>query len=174
MHDYLNLLIAFLTEWDSACGNSRAQSHSRTDRSHFIKTLISCWVIHSARYTSVDPPIFKCDSSFFSLNISLSEILGQATYRTLWKHSDPFCPTFSCFPFSSLFSLHWLSSTAAQPVSLTFMLAESIQEHLVWHSHLTALGLLDPQCHYLAWHWIHCLPPSHLCSHLDSLSHHSS
>ena len=39
------------------------------------------------------------------------------------------------------------------------MLAESIWEQSVGHSHPAALGVADPQCHCLSQHRIHCLLP---------------
>jgi len=45
------------------------------------------------------------DCSLFSYNISVSEILSQATYRTWWKHIDPIYPTFSLFPLLLLVSI---------------------------------------------------------------------
>jgi len=47
--------------------------------------------------------------------MSISEILSQATYRSWWKHIDPICATFSGFPYSSSFPLHWQSSTPFRP-----------------------------------------------------------
>jgi len=131
-------------------------------------------MIHFPRYTSVYEQIFTCNCSIFSHNISQSEILSQATYRTWGKHIDLFCPTYSCLLFSSLFPLQWLSSTRCQPMSLTIVLPESIWEHSVRHSHPGALGLLELQSYSHARYWIHRLPPSCHHSHLDYPSHHSS
>jgi len=126
------------------------------------------------RQTSVYQPIITRDCSQFSHSDSLCDILEQATYRTWWKHIDPFCPTSSCVPYCSLFRLHWRSSTPFQSFCLTYMLVESIQEHLVQHSHSASLGSPDSPWHCLDLHQIHCLPHSHLRSHLDYPSHHSS
>jgi len=131
-------------------------------------------MIYFARYTSVDEQSFTCDCSIISHYISLSEILGQATYRTWWKHIDPFCPTFSCFLYSSLFPFQWPSSTPLQPVSLMFVLAESIQECLMRYLHPGALGLPELQCHYQVQCRICCLPPSRHPSHCDYPSGHCS
>jgi len=150
MNDYLDLLVPFLTDWDSALCQSQAQYYSCMGPSHAIKNFTSCWIIHFACYTCVYEPIFTCDDALFSRNISLCDILSQATYRPWWKHIDPFCPTVSCFPFSSLFPLQWPSSTPCQTVSLTSALAKSIWEHLVRHWHPSALGFPDPWCPCLA------------------------
>jgi len=131
-------------------------------------------MLHFASYTSVYEQLSSGDCSLFSHNISLTDILSQATYRTWWKHIDPICPTFSCFPYSSLFPFHWQSSTPVQPVSLTSVLAKSIQEHLVWHLQPGALGFPKPWGHCLALHRIHPLPERHLCSRLDYLYHRTS
>jgi len=76
---------------------------------HPIET--SCWMIQFARHTPIYDQIFVCDCWICSHIISLSEILGRATYRTWCHHIDPFCRTFSCFLYSSLVPLWWLSST---------------------------------------------------------------
>jgi len=75
--------------------------------------------------------------------------------------------TVSCSPDSLLLLLYWLSGRSFQPVSLTSLLAESIWEHLVLHSHPAALGYWDPRFHCLAVCRIHCLPASSLSCHLD-------
>ena len=131
-------------------------------------------MIHFARYTSVDQQLFTFDCSLISYNDALCFILSQATSRTWWKHIDPFWPTFSCVPHSSLFPLHWRSSKPYQPCCLTHVLAESIQEHWVRHSHPTALGFPDPRHHYHAIHRIHLLPHTDHRSQLDNTSHRSS
>jgi len=174
MNNYLDILVAFLPDWDPAQWHSQAQYYSSMGHSHSAKIDMSCWMTHFAHYTSVYEPIFTSDCSIYSQNISPSVILSQATYRTRWNHSDPFCPTFSCFPFSSMFPMQWRSSTPCQPVSLTSMLAESIRENVVWHSHPGALGDPEPWCRGLALYWIHCQLPSHGRSPLDYLSHHFS
>jgi len=135
---------------------------------------ISCEMIQFARHTSVYDQSVTCNCSIFSDKVSLSEILGQATDTTWWYHIDPFCPTVSSFLYSSLFPLQWPSSTPFQPDSLISMLAELIWEHLVRHSHTSALGFSKRQCLRLAWYRIPCLPPSYLRSRLDYHSNHSS
>jgi len=134
----------------------------------------SVWIPHLASYRFLYEQISSWDCSLFSRNISLSEILSQAIYRTWWKHIDPICPTFSCFPYSSLFPLHWQSATIFQPVPWTFVLAKSNQEHSVWHSQHDALGFPKPWCHRMAMCRIHRLPHSHLRSRLNYPNHHSS
>jgi len=131
-------------------------------------------MIQFAHHTSVSDQIFTWDCSIFSHNISLSEILGHATYRTWWQHIDPFCPTCSWFPYSSLFPLQQLSSTPVQTVSLTSMLAVSLCKHLVRHSHPAAQDFLVPWCNCQAWYQVCCLPPSCHRLRLDFPSHDSS
>jgi len=62
----------------------------------------------------------------------------------LEKHNHAFCPTFSNFPYSSSFLLHWLWPSLFRPCTLTFVLVESIWEHFVQYAHPTALGFQDP------------------------------
>ena len=131
-------------------------------------------MIHFVCYISVYQSIFTCDCSLFSHNITLSEILCQATYRTWWKYIDPFCPTFSCFLYSTLFPLLCPSWTLFQPFSLTSVLAKSIRDWLVRHSQCEALGVPDLRCHCPDLLRIRHLPFSHLRPHLDYPSHHSS
>jgi len=119
MNNYLDLLVAFQPDLYSALWQSRAWEYSCMGHSHYTKIDISCWIIHFTRNTSVYAQLFTCDCSIFFHNISLSEILGQAIYRTWWKHNDLFCPTFCYNPYSSLFRLQWLSSTTFQPFWLT-------------------------------------------------------
>ena len=69
-------------------------------------------------------------------------------YRTWWKHIDPVCPSLSCFHYSSLFPLQWPSSTTDQPFSSTSVLAESLREYSVQHSHPGWLGSADPRYHW--------------------------
>ena len=94
--------------------------------------------------------------------------------RTWWKYIAALCSTSVCSPYSSLLPLYWPSSTPFQPWSLTSVLADSIQDDSVWHSHPTALGFPDRRCHCLALFQILRLPPSHLCCHLQCPSTHSS
>ena len=61
--------------------------------------------------------IFTCNCSLFYQNISLSELLGQATYRSRCKIVDPCCPTFAHFPYSCSFPLHWPSRSTFLPAS---------------------------------------------------------
>jgi len=131
-------------------------------------------MIHFACYTSVNEQIFTCKWSIFSHNISLSEILHQATTRTCCKPIDQFCPTFTQFPDSFSFPLQWLLSTCILPVALTSLLVGLIRRHMVRHSQSSALGLPEPWCSFLAQYQIHRLPPSHLRWHLDYPSHHDS
>jgi len=116
-------------------------------------------MIHFTLNTSVYEQISTCDCSIFAHNISLSEIFGQATYTTWWRHIDPFGPTCYSFHYSSLFPSQWPSSTLVQPVWLNSVLAESIWQHLGWHTHPGALGFREPQCHSQARYRIPlCLP----------------
>jgi len=131
-------------------------------------------MIHFAHFTSVYEPISTCDCSIFSHKISLSEILGQPTYRTWWKHDDSFCPTFDCFLHSSMFPSQWPSSYPVQPGSSTSVSAESIREHLVGHSCSGTQGFPEPRSHSQAWYHIRHLPPSCQCSHRNYRSPHSS
>jgi len=97
----------------------------------------------------------------------------QARLRSWWN-INAFCSSFSWFPHSSSFSFHWLSPTPLKPVSLTYILAESIWEHLVLHSLPSALVIPVPACHCLALYHIQCLPCNHLHCYLDDGSRHSS
>jgi len=81
---------------------------------------------------------------------------------------------FFCSLCSSWFPLYWPSLTPFQPLSLTSMLAESIREHWVRHSHPTGLGYLHRRCHCQELWRIHFLPPSRLHCHLNYGSPHSS
>jgi len=54
------------------------------------------------------------------------------------------------------------------------MLAESIWEHSVWHSHPGDQGFPDPSWYCLALDWFCRLPPSRLHSHFDYPTSHSS
>ena len=83
------------------------------------------------------------------------------------KHIDTFCPTISGFPYSSSIPLCWPLPTHFQPVSSTSVLAESIQEWLVWCSHPTALGLPDARCHWPFLGQIEHLPHNCLRCHLE-------
>jgi len=78
-HHDLNLLVVFLTDWDSALWQSRAQWYSCTVRSCMTKIYISCQKINWACCTSVYQPIFRSYCSPFAHNISLTETLSQAT-----------------------------------------------------------------------------------------------
>jgi len=91
----------------------------------------------------------------------------------LAKHIDAFSPTFSSFPYSSSFPMYWPSPTTFQPVSLTSVLAESMQEHLVQHSHPAAPGYPDPGCHCNTLYQIQHLPHNRLRCHLEYPSSHS-
>ena len=117
-------------------------------------------MIHLACYTPAYEQLSTSNCLIFSHNTSLSEILGQATYRTCCKHIDPICPTFCCFRYYSLCSLQWLSSTIFQPGSVTSVLALSIWEHLKRHTKPGAPAFPEPECHSQARNQIHCLPPS--------------
>jgi len=78
-HHDLNILVVFLTDWDSALWQSWAQEHSCTVRSHRTRSYLSCQMIHCACYTSVYQPIVTSYCLPFAHNISLTETLGQAT-----------------------------------------------------------------------------------------------
>jgi len=164
----------FLSDWESARWKSWAQYYFCTGLSHSTKIDISVWISHFGSYSYIYEGISSCDCTVFSQNISQSEILGQVTYRTWWKHIDPICPTFSCFPCSSLFPLDWQSITPCQPVFLTSVLAELIQEHMMRHSQPGALGFPKSWCRYLALYRIGRLHDSCLCSRVDKWSHLSS
>jgi len=87
---------------------------------------------------------------------------------------DAFCPSFSSLRYFFSFLLHWPSPTPFQPVSLTYMLAEPIREHLGRHSHPAALGIPDPRCHSCALYRIHHLPRYRLQYDVDHPSCDSS
>jgi len=65
-----------------------------------------------------------------------------------------------------------------QPLFKCFLwppcLAKSIWAHLERHTHPAAQGIPDLRSNCLVPHLIHCLPHSHLGSHLDHPSHRSS
>jgi len=63
------------------------------------------------------------------------------------KDIDALHPALFRYPYTVPLSLHWLTSTPVQCCSLTSILAKSIRDHLVWHSHPLVLGLLECQCH---------------------------
>jgi len=174
IHNYLNLLVAFLPDWDVVLWQSRAQWSSCTGCSHPIKIYTSCHMIHFARYTTVYYPIFTGDCSKCSHNLSLNEILGQTIYRTWWKINDPFCPTFSWSHYSSFYPVYWPSSTPFGPFSFTSVLAESIWEHSVLYSQSAALGFLYFRQCCLALCQIHCMPPSCLRCRVHYPCYHSS
>ena len=138
--NYVNSVTAFLSDWESASWQSRAQKYSCTGLSHFTKIDTSVWILYFASYIYLYEQISSSHCSAFCRDISLSEILGQATYRTWWKHIDTIRPTFAFFRYSSLFLLYWLALTLFQPVSLISVLGESIQEHWGRHSERGAMG----------------------------------
>jgi hypothetical protein len=138
--NYLNSAIPFLSNQESASWKSWAEKYSCMGLTHSTKIDTSVWIQYFTSYRFLYEQISSCDCSVFSSNISLSEILGQATYTTWWKHIDPICPTFSCVPYSFLFPLHWQCPTVFQDVSLTSVLGESIQEHSEWDLQCGALG----------------------------------
>ena len=105
--------------------------------------------------------------------MTLSEILGGTTSRTWWNYIDSCCPTFSWSSYSCSFLLYWTSSTPFHPCSWTSELGEWIREHLVWHSHPTAVGILNARPHCLALCQTHFAPPSSLLSHLAYPNPHS-
>jgi len=144
------------------------------DLSNFNTIDISNWIIYFPRYTCVYEQLSSCDCQLLSHIISQSEILGQATYRTWWKHIDPISPTFSCFPYSSMYPLHCQSSVPVQPVSISSVLAKSIQEHLVWQWQPSALGIPKPWCQCLTLYRIHRLPHSSPRTWLDYPNHNFS
>jgi len=131
-------------------------------------------MIHFGCDSAIPQPIFIWDWSLFFYNISPNENLSQATSRTWWKHIDVFCATLSCFPYSSSFTLQWPLTTPYQLLILTSVLAESIQDHLVWYPPPPALGSLGPRCHCLALYLVNSQCPSHPRWHLDQPSHHFS
>jgi len=73
-----------------------------------------------------------------------------------------------------MFPLLWQSSTPFQRLSLTSVLAKSIQENLVQHSQPSALGFPKLWCHCLALYQIHRQPRRPLWCRLDYPSHHAS
>jgi len=137
------------------------------------KIHISCPKIYCTCYTSVYQQIFTSSCWSFAHNTALTETLGQAPSRSWWN-IDTFCSTISSLPYSFSFLLHWPSSIAFQPVSLTSMFAKSIREHLVWHSHHTALGIPVLGCHSLGIDQIQRLPCNRYWCQLDYPSHYSS
>jgi len=163
-HYDLNMLVVFPADWDLALWQSRAQLHSCTVRPHTTKIYVSYQIVHCACHSSVYQPILTSYCSPFAHNISLTNTLVQDTYRSWWN-IDAFCPTFFSLPYSSSFQLHWLSSTTFQPVRLTSVSAESIQEHSARRSHPAALAILDPQCFCLALCQIHPLLRNRLRCH---------
>lgn len=141
---------------------------------HSKKIDLSVWLSHFASISFIYEQLSSCDCSVLSQNISQCEIFGHAKYRIWWKHIDTICPTVSGSPHSILCWLHRQSSTCFLDVSLTFMLAESIRQHLVEHSQRWDLGFRNPWCHCLTLCWIHHLPHSCLRSHLDCPNHNFS
>jgi len=117
----------------------------------FHQLYICLWKIILMRLPTILPENFSMWNS------------QSSNIQSLGKHIDPICATFSCFPNCSFFPLHWQSSTTFQPVSLTSVSAESIQEQLVWRWQCCALDFPKPWCHCLVLHRIHCLP--HNCLH---------
>jgi len=69
--------------------------------------------------------------------------------------------------------MHEPLQTDFKPLSLTYVLAESIREKLARHSHPAALGILDPRCNCLAQYNIQCLLCNRLRWYLDYPSGHS-
>jgi len=173
MHTYFTLLAAFLNDCDSALWQSGAPWYSCMGHCWYIEIYVSLWNMHFAHYRLVYQQIFRCDFFQFSNDISVSEILSEVTWRTWWKHIDLFFPTV-LFPYSFFFRLHWPSQCLFQVVSVFSVLAKSIWEYIVWHTHPAALGCLYPHCHCLALHQIYCLPLSRLCLHLYNPSRHAS
>jgi hypothetical protein len=117
MNSYLNLLVAFQDDWDSELWQNQAQYNCCMGHSHSTKVENHCLMIYFALYTSVYDQISPCNCSIFSHNISLSEILGQATYRTWWKHFDQLCCTYSFFCVLTCFHC----SDCHQPLSSSFI-----------------------------------------------------
>lgn len=105
-------------------------------------------MIHFDRYTSVYQAIVTCNCTPYSHNDSLCNILGQATYRIYWQHLCIFWVTFTCVLDSSFFLLYWWSLTPFQPLCLTSVLAEWIQDHCcrIHILHLCAFLILDAIC----------------------------
>jgi len=125
-NNYTNAVIAFMSDWEAACWKSRAQKYSCMGHSHSTKNDTSVWILHFTNNRFLYEQISWCNCSVFSRNISLTEILDHTTYITWWKHIDSICPTFSCFPYSSLFHctdgyqpcfsvFHWLPCCPNQP-----------------------------------------------------------
>jgi len=126
IYNYLNLLVVFQTDWDSAHWPSWTQWYFCTGCSHSIRHYICFYIIQFTRYTSVYQPIYTCKCWLFSHNIFLSKILNQATERTWSKHINTSSPTFAWFMNWYSFPLHWPSSTSFHQCSLNSILAESI------------------------------------------------
>jgi len=110
---HLNWLVTYLSDWDSTCWQRSARLYSCTGLSHSTKIDLSLWKSHFTSYSLLYEQLSSWDCSLFSHDISLSEILGQATYRTWWKHIDPICPTLFWFP---LFLLVSTALTVINPI----------------------------------------------------------
>jgi len=65
-HYILNFLVVFLTDWDLALWESRAQYHSFTVLSYTTKIYVSCQKLHCACYISVYQPVFTSYCSAFA------------------------------------------------------------------------------------------------------------
>jgi len=87
---------------------------------------------------------------------------------------DAFCPTFTSLLYSSLFPLNWPPLTPFQPVWLTSVLAESIQENVALRLHPTPHVIPDCRCPCLVLLQIQRLPGNRLCCHLAYASCHST
>jgi hypothetical protein len=130
-------------------------------------------MIHSVCYTSVHQQIVRSHCSRFSLNMSLTDTLCQATYSSRCN-IDTSCSTWSSLPCCSLFPLHRLSPTPLQRGTWTSVLAKSIREQSVLPIHPTPPGVRDPRCQCPGQYLLQYLPQYGLCSHMDYRSHDSN
>jgi hypothetical protein len=93
VHDYFNLVVVFLTDWDSALWPSCAQYHVYTVRSQTTKIYLSCQLIHYTCYTSVYQLIFTSYWSPFTriyLQLNLLAKPRKDTGETLTKSNQLF------------------------------------------------------------------------------------
>jgi len=102
---------------------------------------------------------------------NVSDILGEVTCRTWWKHIDSICPTFASFPYSSVFLLYRQSPGLFKLVSLASVLAKSIQECSLRNSQCRTPGFLKAWCPSMTRCRIHFLLHCRLQSRLDHSNH---
>jgi len=169
----LSQFVVSVSNWDSAIWQSRAQNHSCSVHTDMPKNGVSHQMIYCAWYTSFYQLIFTSYCSPITHNISLTETLGQATKES-WSTKDVLCATLCSLLCSSMFVLHWPSPTAFLPISVYFILAKPLWEHVTWHPHPAALSIPDAQLHCFVNYEIHRLPWNHLCGDLHNPTGNSS